>query len=61
MDPLQCKACGSDHFVQGRMGNGATSVKPIDKLSGGSFIMLTFCSECGEVSSIKVENPSKFK
>ncbi|SEQ66181.1 hypothetical protein SAMN05216362_12125 [Piscibacillus halophilus] len=55
-----CKVCGNDEFYKGRLGSGTTSLRPLNKIMGSSFMILTFCSKCGEVSSIKVENPGKF-
>ncbi|KAB2333985.1 hypothetical protein F7732_00390 [Bacillus mesophilum] len=55
-----CKICGNDKFVQGQLGNGHTSLVPIDKILGSSLLIFTFCKKCGEVASIKVKNPSKF-
>lgn len=61
MTEIKCKACGNDEFFQGRLGNGFTMVTPLNKLFGSSRMILTFCSKCGEVTSIKIENPKKFK
>ncbi|MGM9986454.1 MAG: hypothetical protein ACI35O_04410 [Bacillaceae bacterium] len=55
-----CKACGNDTFAQGRLGNGYTSLTPINKVLGSSPLILTFCKKCGEVASIKVKKPEKF-
>ncbi|MBS4188992.1 hypothetical protein KHA94_02015 [Bacillus sp. FJAT-49705] len=55
-----CIVCGSKKFTQGRL-DGYAKVRPINKtFSLGSNLILTFCKDCGEVSSIKVEKPSKF-
>ncbi|MGP4071045.1 hypothetical protein ACTWQB_00650 [Piscibacillus sp. B03] len=56
-----CKKCGNDEFYQGRLGNGTTAVTPLNKVMGSSFMTLTFCSQCGEVSSMKVDKPEKFR
>jgi hypothetical protein len=38
------------------------AVKPLDKkFSTGSNKIITFCLNCGEVISIRVENPEKFR
>ncbi|WP_042351636.1 hypothetical protein [Bacillus massiliigorillae] len=55
-----CRACGNNTFTQGKLGNGYTSVTPVDKMFGSSPLIITFCKECGEVASIKVKNPKKF-
>jgi hypothetical protein len=56
----KCLACGNDTFAKGKLGNGFTSVTPLEKLLGSSPLILTFCKKCGEVVSIKVQNPDKF-
>lgn len=61
MTSQSCKACGNDTFTQGVLGNGFTSVTPVNKLTGGSRLILTVCTKCGEVDSMKVENPKKFQ
>lgn len=56
-----CKACGSHLFAKGKISNGHAKIMPIDKMfSKGSSLIYTLCKECGEVSSIKVEDTSKF-
>lgn len=56
-----CKACGGSTFAQGQINNGYSRVMPINKtFSWGSGLLLTFCKKCGEVASVKVENPQKF-
>ena len=60
MQIKKCESCGNDSFAVGNLGNGFTSVTPVDKIMGSSPLILTFCKECGEVSSIKVKDPAKF-
>lgn len=56
-----CKACGSSSFTKGKITNGHAKIMPIGKfLSTGSSLIYTFCKDCGEVASIKVEDTSKF-
>lgn len=56
-----CSVCGGENFTEGTLGNSYSNVTPADRLfSRGSSLILTFCKDCGEVSSMKVENPSKF-
>lgn len=55
-----CKNCGNDTFSKGILGNGFTSVTPANKALGSSRLILTICKKCGEVASMKVENPKKF-
>lgn len=55
-----CKSCGSDSFTSGIMDNYA-KLRPFDKsFYAGSALIYTFCKDCGEVSSIKVDKTFKF-
>lgn len=56
-----CKTCGNDTFSQGILGNGFTSVTPANKALESSRLILAICKKCGEVASMKVENPKKFQ
>ncbi|MGE7912516.1 hypothetical protein [Lysinibacillus xylanilyticus] len=61
---LVCKACGSDSFTTGQVGGNSShgNIRPIGSIMAfGSPFLMTFCKECGEVASIKVDNPKKFK
>ncbi len=61
---LVCKACGNDSFTQGELGGSMANVKPIklDMLHfSSSPLILTICTNCGEVASMKVKKPQKFK
>lgn len=57
-----CNACGSiSSFIKGIIRNGHAKIMPIEKVfSTGSSLIYTFSKDCGEVSSIKVEDTSKF-
>ncbi|MBS4216214.1 hypothetical protein [Neobacillus rhizophilus] len=56
-----CKACGGTSFSKGKVSNNYAKIMPISKFfSTGSSLIYTFCKDCGEVSSIKVEDTSKF-
>lgn len=55
-----CKECGHDIFVQGKLGHGYANVYPIGKILYSSPMIVSFCKNCGEVSSIKVKDTSKF-
>ncbi|WP_141504590.1 hypothetical protein [Paenibacillus luteus] len=58
---LSCKVCGSNTFAKGEIINGYARVMPIGKMfASGSPVIYTFCKECGEVASIKIEKPEKF-
>ncbi len=61
---LVCKACGGDSFTTGQVGGNSShaNIRPIGSIMAfGSPILMTFCKNCGEVASIKVDNPKKFK
>lgn len=63
-DKLVCKICGNDSFTQGELGGSMANVKPVklDMLHfSSSPLILTICTDCGEVASIKVKNLQKFK
>lgn len=57
---LTCKSCGSNSFTSGIMDNYA-KLRPTNKsFLAGSALIYTFCKDCGEVASIKVDKPHKF-
>lgn len=59
-----CLACEHDTFATGQVGSITSegNVRPIGSIMGtGSPLILTFCKKCGEVASIKVAKPEKFK
>jgi len=59
-----CKSCGHDSFTIGQVGGDFNqgNIRPIDSVfSVGSPFIVTFCKDCGEVASIKVEKPQYFK
>lgn len=61
IDSLICKSCGSNNFTKGKITNYDAVLMPVDKIfSNGSPLIYTFCKECGEVASIKVQKPEKF-
>jgi hypothetical protein len=43
----QCKACGVQTFVKGKM-SGYANVTPVNKVFGSPPLLLTFCKECGK-------------
>ncbi|WP_440837394.1 hypothetical protein [Paenibacillus sp. 22594] len=56
-----CPTCGGSHFTKGVMKSSDANVRPIGKpFSLGSPVIFTFCKQCGEVASIKIEKPEKF-
>lgn len=56
-----CKTCGQSEFGLGKM-DGSTGVYPVHKaLSFGTPLVLEICINCGEVYSMKVTKPEKFK
>ena len=63
-DKVVCKICGNDSFTQGELGGSMANVKPVklDMLHfASSPLILTICTNCGEVASMKVKNLQKFK
>jgi predicted nucleic-acid-binding Zn-ribbon protein len=51
--------CNSTDFAEG---TDFMPIKPLDKkLSMGSNKIYTFCLNCGEIVSTRVENPDKFR
>ncbi|CAM4055587.1 hypothetical protein bcgnr5372_18370 [Bacillus luti] len=67
MKNKRCDNCGSTNFKEGRVGNAYHAYvcddEPSRFFSGGksSKLLTTFCLECGEVKSFRVEKPEKFK
>lgn len=60
-DKLTCKSCGGDSFGEGKLA-GYAALQPVDNFfSNGSPIICTVCLNCGEIASIKVTKPHKFK
>ncbi len=60
MRERKCKNCGGLEFAEG---TDFMPIKPLNRkmsLTGHNKIF-TFCLNCGEVLSIRVENPSLFK
>ncbi len=59
MQEHTCPQCGGQEFAEG---TDFMAIKPLDKkLSTGSNKIYTFCLECGEVVSIRIEKPEKFR
>ncbi|MEW9503116.1 hypothetical protein [Jeotgalibacillus marinus] len=59
MKESKCQNCNGLEFAEG---TDFMPIKPLDKkFSMGSNKIYTFCLNCGEVISIRIENPSKFK
>ncbi|OEC01304.1 hypothetical protein GY31_13500 [Lysinibacillus sphaericus] len=58
---LTCKSCGYSSFGEGKL-DGPAALRPVNNmLSIGSSLIFTVCQNCGEVASIKVSKPKKFK
>jgi len=57
-----CSKCGSIERKQGKI-SGIASLQSLDSRTGlgGSELIVEFCKDCGEVTSIKVKNPSAIK
>lgn len=55
----KCPKCNGTEFAQG---TDFMAIKPLDKkLSTGSNKIYTFCLNCGEIISTRVEQPQKFR
>jgi predicted nucleic-acid-binding Zn-ribbon protein len=55
----KCAKCGGAEFAEG---TDYMAVRPLDKkLSTGSNKIYTFCLNCGEIISTRIENPQKFR
>ncbi|MBE7129077.1 hypothetical protein [Bacillus mycoides] len=67
MKNKRCENCGSTIFKEGRVGSAYHAYVCEDEssrfFSGGkrSKLLTTFCLECGEVQSFRVEKPEIFK
>jgi predicted RNA-binding Zn-ribbon protein involved in translation (DUF1610 family) len=62
---LKCTNCGSNNFMEGRLGGGADAFVVPNKsfaFNGGkrSKLIVHFCLDCGEVHTIRVEKPEAF-
>jgi predicted nucleic-acid-binding Zn-ribbon protein len=56
-----CPKCNGTEFAEG---TDFIPIKPLDKkltISTYSNKIFTFCLNCGEVVSIRIENPNKFR
>lgn len=58
IEEKQCKKCGSENFTEA---TDYMAVKPTKMSLKGSFKIYTFCLECGEVDSIRIEDTEIFK
>ncbi|MFZ7942479.1 hypothetical protein [Neobacillus sp. 19] len=55
----KCPVCGGSEFAQG---TDFMAIRPLDKkLAMGVNKIYTFCLDCGEIVSTRVENPGKFR
>ncbi|WP_368298285.1 hypothetical protein [Cytobacillus firmus] len=55
----ECPRCKGTEFAEG---TDYVAVRPLNKkLSTGSLKIFRFCLSCGEIVSIRVENPGKFR
>jgi hypothetical protein len=59
MQELICQSCSGKSFVQA---TDFINLRPLDtKMSMGCEKIYTVCLDCGEVVSIKIQNPEKLK
>ncbi|WP_216831404.1 hypothetical protein [Alkalihalobacterium elongatum] len=54
----KCVKCGHTEFAEG---TDYMPIKPSKMSFNGSNKIYTFCLKCGEVCSIRIENPTIFK
>lgn len=60
MEIKKCTVCGNERIKKGKL-HGVASLLALNSRVGvgGSELIVSFCSECGEVLGIKVANPEK--
>ncbi|TYR97542.1 hypothetical protein FZC84_18635 [Rossellomorea vietnamensis] len=59
MFKVKCRSCNGESFVQA---SDYINLRPLNKrMTLGSEKVYTICVKCGEVASIKVQNPEKLK
>ena len=60
-DNFKCEKCGHTKSKTGKIGNsGYDKVKKIGSiLSLGTGMFISCCASCGDVYSLKIENPDK--
>ncbi len=58
MENKKCVKCGNTEFAEG---TDYVPIKPNNLSWSGSNKIYTFCLECGEVNSIRIENTAIFK
>lgn len=60
MEIKKCTVCGNEKIKKGKL-HGVASLQALNSRVGvsGSELIVSFCSACGEVLSIKVANPEK--
>lgn len=59
---IRCNKCGEENSKSGKI-TGIAAVQSLDSRTGlgGSDLLITFCSKCGNVIEMKVANPEKIK
>lgn len=63
-ETIVCNKCGSSNFKEGVLGSEQAHVyepNTISIFSKNSKLLVKFCLNCGEVISLRVEKPEKFK
>ncbi len=60
MEIKKCTVCGNEKIKKGKL-HGVASLQALKSRVGvgGSELIVSFCSECGEVLGIKAANPEK--
>lgn len=60
METMKCPVCGSESIKKGKI-HGIASLQSLNSRTslGGSELIVSFCSDCGEVLRMKVADPEK--
>lgn len=60
MEIKKCTVCGNEKIKKGKL-HGVASLQSLNSRTGlgGSELIVSFCSECGEVLGIKVAAPER--
>lgn len=59
---LKCDKCGESTIKRGKL-TGVAAIQSLDSKTGlgESEVLIDFCSKCGKVIEMTVENPDKIK
>jgi len=58
---IKCPICGCENIGQGKL-SGYTNMNIINNhFSIGSEVVAEICTKCGQILSLRINNPDKFK